>query len=307
MEFCAPTSKSKPEKNKPKESKQASKENQQKQTIPSGTDLRKTSNESAAQILLRFGVPEAEITNLSRWDRIALVRQKYMEQAAQKKSQQESISNNNNSTPSESLEEEMEEEEEEEEEEDISRAYFKLRESMERFHIKLPSNLRAVDVGASPGGMTQFFSALIEKNNPGINCEVVEHKENPYQVSKAQLDKGIVFAIDPAALRIDPKNVLHLQLKAEQALDHIKQYAPYDIIVCDINALPFHAINIFQPFVPYLKEGGYLVWTIKRYWTCVHMEAVEKEFLERFPNTFKSVQIKWLLANKNERMLCAQK
>eukprot|EP00850_Spirogloea_muscicola_P019470 SM000191S05219 [mRNA] locus=s191:109330:119214:+ [translate_table: standard] len=45
-------------------------------------DLRRLSMEAAKEILLRYGVPEEEISKLTRWHRIALVRKKSSEQVA---------------------------------------------------------------------------------------------------------------------------------------------------------------------------------------------------------------------------------
>jgi transcription initiation factor TFIID subunit 1 len=50
-------------------------------------DLRKLSLDNARLVLLRFGVDEEVIQNMTRWDRIALVRKKSSEAAMQVRNQ----------------------------------------------------------------------------------------------------------------------------------------------------------------------------------------------------------------------------
>lgn len=64
--------------------KEREKKDEKPKAMVTGTDadLRKLSLEDARLMLLKFGVPDEKIAQLTRWDRIALVRKKSSEAAA---------------------------------------------------------------------------------------------------------------------------------------------------------------------------------------------------------------------------------
>jgi predicted rRNA methylase YqxC with S4 and FtsJ domains len=219
--------------------------------------------------------------------------------------------------------------EDDEVEETISRAYHKLKESVDRFKVNLPPHFRALDIGAAPGGMTQYLAWLLNDHPSVLSEESSNLKVNPFTIllkdggsthpidMQTVKERGVVVAIDPAILTLNlgknnnaikgqgTDNVIHLQMKGEEALEHAKPFGPFDIIVCDVNALPETAMDILEPFLPLLTKGGWLIWTIKRYWSSNRTEDIVAAFTEKFGPLMTDIQIKWLLANKQERMLAA--
>ena len=95
------------------------------------------------------------------------------------------------------------------------RAFYKLYEALHRFDVPLKEGMKAIDVGASPGGWTQ---CLVERG-----CTV--------------------FSIDPGKLTLSDevmKNVVWLDglSSSEKVLKRLGEEAPFDIMVCDMNQMP---------------------------------------------------------------------
>ena len=150
----------------------------------------------------------------------------------------------------------------------------------------------AIDIGASPGGWTEF---LVEKQN------------------------RMVLAIDPG--NMDEKlmknpNVIHINKKMEDSMEIINSYASntskysLDMIVCDMNMDPRDSARICSQVVPYLKTNGILILTIK---LVLHGKKMYEEFLNEtsilLSNAgYKTVKELWLFANgRHERTLIAYK
>lgn len=91
---------------------------------------------------------------------------------------------------------------ENEEEEAISRAYYKLKESIERYEIENDfdkSELKgsiALDVGSAPGGWSKYLAS-------DIGCQ-------------------LVHSVDPGNLAISINNIKHWQMKVQDAIPLIK-------------------------------------------------------------------------------------
>lgn len=121
------------------------------------------------------------------------------------------------------------------EKEQISRAEFKLLEALECFHIPLPANGRALDLGASPGGWT-----------------------------KVLLDRGFhVTAVDPAAL--------DERLAGHPALFHFRDVSQnyrgkpgsVDLLVNDMRMDPMQSAHIMREMRPLLRIEGQAIMTLK--------------------------------------------
>ena len=104
---------------------------------------------------------------------------------------------------------------------------------------------RCVDVGAAPGGWTQWLCARLD------------------------VAQGAVFAVDPAELgefehgRLPP-NVTHLKMRGEDAVGTVtRDGRPVDLLACDANVSPTTACGIVSAFVPALRRGATLVLTFK--------------------------------------------
>eukprot|EP00163_Fabomonas_tropica_P012808 TRINITY_DN24171_c0_g1_i1.p1 TRINITY_DN24171_c0_g1~~TRINITY_DN24171_c0_g1_i1.p1 ORF type:complete len:368 (+),score=70.06 TRINITY_DN24171_c0_g1_i1:295-1398(+) len=125
------------------------------------------------------------------------------------------------------------------------RAKWKLQEIGEL--VGLPTDLhadgsrpKAVDIGAAPGGWTQYMVSL------GLD----------------------VCAIDPGDVTIPmpgPGRMVHIKGKAEDFVEQIKEQGPFDALVCDMNLPPFHAIDIAIPLLNMCRPGSLVIITLKAF------------------------------------------
>ncbi|BBN14720.1 hypothetical protein MPTK1_6g13900 [Marchantia polymorpha subsp. ruderalis] len=156
----------------------------------------------------------------------------------------------------------------------IARAALKLEEVTQVCGFKLNKDMIAMDLGASPGAWTQFLSKHIQR----------------------------VVAVDPAELngQVLQQNVTHIRKLAQDATEELVAWSEgkgYDLLVCDVNRHPVEAAKLVSPLLPYLKEGGLLVLTLK-----FHGRGRDKEQkVDEIKGIFRKVLIKtdciWLLAN----------
>ena len=135
----------------------------------------------------------------------------------------------------------------------VCRAFHKIEEATHRAGVVVDPTWRCVDVGAAPGGWTQWLSARLDVDRGGV-----------------------VFAVDPAELGVFvgkedgclPPNVTHLKMRGEDAVEAVLDAyrpdpCPVDFIACDANVSPTEATGIVSSFVPALKRGATLVLTFK--------------------------------------------
>ena len=127
----------------------------------------------------------------------------------------------------------------------MCRAFHKIEEATRRAGVVVDPAWRCVDVGAAPGGWTQWLcdNGLDEKKG------------------------GRVYAVDPAELgdfkRGLPPNVTHLKMRGEDAVGVVQRDGPIDLLVCDANVSPEAAAGILAGFIPALRTGSTLVLTFK--------------------------------------------
>ena len=165
-------------------------------------------------------------------------------------------------------------------ENEINRAYYKIKEAMKRFRIDINKIEKVLDLGAAPGGWSYY---MLNKNK-------------------------IVIAVDPAELKIKHKNLIHIKKKLQDSIENIRKYAPYDLIMCDINENPLIIAKEIIKLKDFLSENGVLVFTIKLvYKNPKNQEKLIKETINALKPHFKEIKIKWLLSNsKYERTLYAK-
>ena len=150
----------------------------------------------------------------------------------------------------------------------MCRAYFKVEEAAYRCEIPISKKWQCVDVGAAPGGWTQWISdrlVMLERNEGGLKGSF-----NRYQEVSAtdQNNRGTVWAIDPGALTLNPfpENVKHIRMMAEKAIaDDEVPRENISMLVCDANAAPEVVTSILLTVKPALKPGAYLVTTFKNF------------------------------------------
>jgi len=168
----------------------------------------------------------------------------------------------------------------------ICRAFYKMRESLDRFNINYKEDWKVIDVGAAPGGISYFMATQI--------CP-----------------KGLVAAIDPAELQLPriPENLIHLKLKSQDSVPHLQSHGQFDLIMCDVNARPWPMMDMLEPLFPLLKIGGVFLWTIKlpkmnneNAGVIIYLNRVMADFRFRYGDFFAEPEVKWMLSNRYERM-----
>ncbi len=119
----------------------------------------------------------------------------------------------------------------------LNRAQLKLSEIIERFGLELRPDMRALDLGAAPGGWTKVLA---------------EHVAEVVAVDPADLDPGV------AAL----SNVRHLALHAQELLER-SDLGQFDLITNDMNRNPDESAALLCRLAAWLQPGGQAVMTIK--------------------------------------------
>ncbi|KAJ8609695.1 hypothetical protein CTAYLR_009386 [Chrysophaeum taylorii] len=167
----------------------------------------------------------------------------------------------------------------------VSRAYWKLAEAA-RWR---PIGARVVDVGAAPGGWTQYCLEDCE-------CELV------VAVDPADLDRRLASGLP---------RLVHARRRLEDAADALQTHRPFDACVCDANCHPNAAVRgILRFVVPVLRRGATLVLTLKQPNATNKNSDADDAFAdlvaELEAHSFTSVRVAWLWANaRKERTLGA--
>ena len=154
----------------------------------------------------------------------------------------------------------------------ISRAEFKIEEAFKVFDININNNMRALDLGAAPGGWTHFLS-----------------------------EKGIcVDAVDPACLDdrvLNSDRVTHFKMTAQEFMRLYPEKC-YDIIVNDMRMDTNESVDIMACISEQLKPDGICILTLK-----LPKKNVQKRIniaREVLSKRFKTVKIRQLYYNLSE-------
>ncbi len=165
--------------------------------------------------------------------------------------------------------------------EEISRAEFKLLEALEIFGVTLPSQGRALDLGAAPGGWTRLL-----------------------------LDSGVhVVAVDPANLDIRLKKrprLDHYQGYAENYLEEaLKKHYKFDIIVNDMRMDAREAARLLAQAARCLRPDGLIISTLKLPHATheINPLATLHSALKILGNYYDTVQARQLFHNRQEVMV----
>jgi 23S rRNA (cytidine2498-2'-O)-methyltransferase len=162
--------------------------------------------------------------------------------------------------------------------EQLSRAEFKLLEALEVFGVQLPSQGRALDLGAAPGGWTRIA-----------------------------LEAGLqVVAVDPA--RLDAR------LAKQKGLDHIRGYAEdyleeavrkryrFDVIMNDMRMDARDAARLLVKASVCLKTDGFVLSVFKLPHATLEINPIVtlKEALNILNHRYSIVQTRQLFHNRQE-------
>lgn len=153
----------------------------------------------------------------------------------------------------------------------LNRAQHKLREALSAFEIELRPGMRALDLGAAPGGWTVVLAEA--------GCEVVA-------VDKGELDAQVAQRAE----------VQHLRMSAQEALE--RDLGEFDIMVNDMNLEPTESADLMCAFAERLRPGGRAVMTIK--FTTRARRRHEREAVERLSRCYEDIRVRHLPHNRLE-------
>ncbi len=161
----------------------------------------------------------------------------------------------------------------------ICRSEFKIEEACKVFNVQISEGMRALDLGAAPGGWTHYLS------QQGV----------------------LVDAVDPADLSEDVlklKNVKHYQMTA-QKFATIESFSQYDIMVNDMKMDTNQSVDITCEMSEQLRGGGICLMTLK----LPKSGAMKRINIARkvFGRKFETVMIRQLYYNRSEVTICAIK
>ncbi|CAK4078093.1 unnamed protein product [Aphanomyces euteiches] len=164
------------------------------------------------------------------------------------------------------------------------RAYFKLQEALNDI-CPLPPHTRALDIGASPGGWTEFLSTN---------------------------GAAAVVSVDPGELTIpvDGFAIIHLKLLLEEAQPLLATMDKFHLCVCDINVRPHLMAPLIRSAAAFLHPGARVVLTLKlgRRPTDTAVVRAVHDVKSVLGDAFCNFHVKWLHANTiNERTLFAER
>jgi 23S rRNA (cytidine2498-2'-O)-methyltransferase len=156
----------------------------------------------------------------------------------------------------------------------LNRSELKLREALECFHLALTPDMRALDLGAAPGGWTRVLAATCRE----------------------------VVAVDPALLddRVHTlPNVIHVTARAENYLRG--EQKAFDIVTCDMNLSPLETAGLMKQAGQLLPESAPAIMTIK-FQTRQRRKHVE-EVLATLEGTYRDFAVQHLPHNGLETTL----
>lgn len=161
----------------------------------------------------------------------------------------------------------------------ICRAEFKIEEACKVFNIQISEGMRALDLGAAPGGWTHYLS-----------------------------QQGVfVDAVDPANLSEDVlkmKNVKHYKMTAQEFAEN-QSFPKYDIMVNDMKMDTNQSVNITCEMSEQLRKGGVCLMTLKLPKNGIMKRInIARKVLSR---NFETVMIRQLYYNRSEVTVCAIK
>ncbi len=154
---------------------------------------------------------------------------------------------------------------------DISRAKFKLLEALIRFQPSLPSQGRALDLGAAPGGWT---SVLLER---GMQVLAVD---------TGDLDPRLLKA---PGLEFRKQNVNDLRLRPGEQ---------FDLITCDMSWSPFFTVDMINRLSKYLKVRGQAIVTVKLMGR--KARTTLSKVLQEFDDSLRVLHVQHLFHNRRE-------
>lgn len=153
----------------------------------------------------------------------------------------------------------------------ISRAEFKLLESLEYFNIAIDENSLVLDLGAAPGGWTRV---------------ALERGAKVCAVDPALLDKRLATA----------KGLTHIKTTAQTFLDEDTRV--FDLILNDMRMEPELSAQLMVSFYEKLRSGGVIIMTLKLFGGQTRKQVTKA--LSKLENYYTIIGARQLFHNRSE-------
>jgi 23S rRNA (cytidine2498-2'-O)-methyltransferase len=195
-----------------------------------------------------------------------------------------------------------------------------LEEAVEFFDVDLSKVLRALDVGASPGGWTHHLvtrgirvvaidNALLDY---GRICEagkvlVLAGEEELSSVENALKGRGIAFAdIKDAGIKFDDYAVIHIKANSRHIEEGLlNRLGMFDLLTIDTNTAAADSAGIAESLAGILSPEAHLIMTIKLFSRNIGKQIASAE--SGLSGSYETLGIKKLPHNRDELTLHARK
>jgi len=211
-----------------------------------------------------------------------------------------------------------------EKEDFVNRAEYKLKEAVEAFGIDLSMHKMALDIGAAPGGWSDYLlqhgtkvvavdNALLDykKFGYGKKILVITNEEGVITNSEEKLVLGNIANIPLRGfgeeVEISAYDLIHIKTSVadERIAGLLCKLGKFDMLTIDTNTPPLESASIANRLAHFLADNAVLVMTIK-----LISKAFSKhifEAVEEISKNYGSAKVKKLPHNRQEVTLFATK
>ncbi len=194
----------------------------------------------------------------------------------------------------------------------INRSELKIIEAWQYFNLENLPNGKVLDVGAAPGGWSDFMLGkgmnVVAVDGASLNYEKLG-KQNILVVSSGEQHDGVDHCSKEnfgECIRLaQGKRLVHLKESFDNCIDCIAKLGPYDLLLIDANTGPEVSGAIAVSASGSMRSGAQLLMTIKLidFNISMHISRI-RQILE---DQFEIVAIKKLPHNRRELTLHAVK
>jgi 23S rRNA (cytidine2498-2'-O)-methyltransferase len=135
----------------------------------------------------------------------------------------------------------------------VNRAEVKIKEAFAAFKINDAKIENCIDVGASPGGWTNF---MVKR---GAKVVAIDRGVLEYD----KLSTKDVKVIEKVEDYVEGSAVLHMRLNLDEATVFPFKKESYDLLAIDTNTDYIESSKIANALAAYVKHGGFLIMTLK--------------------------------------------
>lgn len=200
----------------------------------------------------------------------------------------------------------------------INRAEFKIKEAIKFFGINLSQHKMDLDIGASPGGWTDYMSQygikIVAVDNAFLDYKIISrkkkvlilvNKDDILQTNEMVKDKSLcknvfVERINDKNIKFSNYDIIHIKtnLKHDDKNSLLEKFGKFDILTIDTNTDPLQSVAIANSLVGLLCSGASLIMTIK--FTTLNFNKHISVIKAGLSKNYTSIKLKKLPHNRRE-------